>query len=36
MIPDECSIEIDEPFDWVLSEFLLKEKNVDIKKIFKE
>jgi CMP-N,N'-diacetyllegionaminic acid synthase len=36
MIPDECSIEIDEPFDWVFSEFLIKEKIVDIKKIFKE
>lgn len=36
VIPDECSIEIDEPFDWVLTEFLIKEKNVDIKKIFNE
>jgi len=36
MISDECSLEIDEPFDWVLAEFLIKEKNVDINKIFKE
>lgn len=35
LIPDECSIEIDEPFDWVLSEFLIKDKIVDINKIFK-
>lgn len=34
LIPDECSLEIDEPIDWDWAEFLLKNKNIEIEKIY--
>jgi len=34
LVPDECSLEIDEPIDWLWAEFLIKEKIIDVNKIF--
>lgn len=34
LIPDECSLEIDEPLDWKWAEFLINEKIIDVNKVF--
>lgn len=35
MVPDECSLEIDEPIDWIWAEFMIKENIIDLRKVFK-
>lgn len=34
LVPEECSLEIDEPLDWNWAEFLITEKLVDTSKLF--
>lgn len=35
ILPDECTLEIDEPIDWDWAEFLVQKKLVDLNKIYR-